>query len=212
MLDMLPLYLHIKKDAMLSALRLSTTKHFKPGDLVGHLSILKEIPWDPMAITMSDAMPTKLNFDLPFKVHIPDREIWDKGGPEYLNQSLNWYTDASKLNGKTGVGVYGPKCKARKALGQHPTVYQGEVYAILFCAQLNLKKGLNKAHINIMSDSQAAVKALSSFTFESKLTWECLDTLKLLARNNYVTLTWPLITPHMIQYRELLTKKGLNLK
>ncbi|KAI5754342.1 hypothetical protein M8J77_007902 [Diaphorina citri] len=190
MLDMLPLYLHIKKDAMLSALRLSTTKHFKPGDLVGHLSILKEIPWDPMAITMSDAMPTKLNFDLPFKVHIPDREIWDKGGPEYLNQSLNWYTDASKLNGKTGVGVYGPKCKARKALGQHPTVYQGEVYAILFCAQLNLKKGLNKAHINIMSDSQAAVKALSSFTFESKLTWECLDTLKLLARNNYVTLTW----------------------
>ncbi|KAI5739652.1 hypothetical protein M8J77_012273 [Diaphorina citri] len=41
-----------------------------------------------------------------------------------------------------------------------------------------------------MSDSQAAVKALSSFTFESKLTWECLDTLKLLARNNYVTLTW----------------------
>ncbi|KAI5701864.1 hypothetical protein M8J75_014185 [Diaphorina citri] len=92
--------------------------------------------------------------------HIPDREIWDKGGPEYLNQPLNWYTDASKLNGKTGIGVYGPKCKARKALGQHPTVYQGEVYAILFCAQLNLKKGLNKAHINIMSDSQAAVKKL----------------------------------------------------
>ncbi|KAL1448474.1 hypothetical protein WDU94_005530 [Cyamophila willieti] len=190
MLDMLPLYMHIKKDAMQSALRLSMTKHFKPGNLVGHLSILKEIPWDPMATTVSDSMPTKFNFDFPFKINIPNRDVWEKGGPEYQTHSINWYTDASKLNSKTGVGVYGPNCKARKALRKFPTVYQGEVYAILFCAQLNLRKGLKGARINISSDSQAAIKALSSFTHESKLTWECLETLKLLAKDNHVTLTW----------------------
>uniref|UniRef100_A0A8D8XN72 RNase H type-1 domain-containing protein n=1 Tax=Cacopsylla melanoneura TaxID=428564 RepID=A0A8D8XN72_9HEMI len=54
----------------------------------------------------------------------------------------------------------------------------------------NLRKGLKGARINIFSDSQAALKALSSFKHESKLTWECLETLKLLARGNQVTLTW----------------------
>lgn len=64
------------------------------------------------------------------------------------------------MNGRTGVEVNGPNCKARKALGSFPTVFQGKMYAILLCAQLNLNKGLKGAHINIMSDSQAPIKAL----------------------------------------------------
>uniref|UniRef100_A0A8D8UIL7 RNase H type-1 domain-containing protein n=1 Tax=Cacopsylla melanoneura TaxID=428564 RepID=A0A8D8UIL7_9HEMI len=88
------------------------------------------------------------------------------------------------LNGKTGVGVYGPKCFARKALGQFPTVYQGEVYAILLCAQSS-KRFKRSTHKHLLRQP-----ALSSFKHESKLTWECLETLKLLARGNQVTLTW----------------------
>lgn len=59
MIDLLPLYFAVKKEAMQSALKQSMDKQLKPGDLVGHLSILKEITRDPMATTVSDSMPTK---------------------------------------------------------------------------------------------------------------------------------------------------------
>lgn len=88
-LDLIPLYMHTKKDAMLSALRLSRNKIFKPEDLVGHLNILNEIPWNSMITTMSDKMPIKLNFDHPFKVLIPERAEWSGQGPNVLKQSLN---------------------------------------------------------------------------------------------------------------------------
>jgi RNase H len=41
-----------------------------------------------------------------------------------------------------------------------------------------------------LSDSQAALKALGSWTCESKLTWDCRQSLKQLASNNRVKLVW----------------------
>lgn len=58
------------------------------------------------------------------------------------------------------------------------------------CIQEILEKGMRGAHITILSDSQAAIKALTSHEQHSKLVWCCLQDLISLARNNRVTITW----------------------
>ena len=190
LLGLSPLHLHVKKEAALSAIKLSRTHKFKPGNLVGHLSILKDSTIEEMAAIPSDEIPMRYNFEQPFKVVIPDRHSWASDNPNSGKGSLNWFTDASKINGNTGIGIYGPNCRIRKALGQSTSVFQGELIAIQQCASINLNKGLKGANINICSDSQAALKALRAFTYESRSVSECLDTLTALAKSNKVNLIW----------------------
>ena len=190
LLGLLPLHLHVQKEAALCALRLSRTFNFKPGNLVGHLSILKNKTFEEMASIPTDFMPMKYNFEQSFAVVIPDRQLWTSGNPNFKKGSLNWFTDASKINSNTGIGIYGPRCRVRKALGESTSVFQGEITAIQYCASINLNKRLKGATINIFSDSQAALKALRSFTCESRSVSDCLDTLNALGRSNKVNLIW----------------------
>ena len=182
------LHLYVREEVALSALRLNKAKNFKPGDLAGHLTILRDPFWEEKASVISDTMPMKYNFEQPVTVVIPDRGLWTSGGFNLNRRSTTWFTDASRINGSTGVGVYGPKCQVRKALGKNASIFKGEVYAIQLCAEINLKKCLKGATINIMSDSQAALKALRSFTCESHAVYDCLDTLKCLSKDNRVNL------------------------
>jgi hypothetical protein len=46
------------------------------------------------------------------------------------------------------------------SLGQYITVFQEEVYAIKACAVENLDRNYKNRNIYILSDSQAAIKAL----------------------------------------------------
>jgi RNase H len=65
------------------------------------------------------------------------------------------------------------------------------MYAINVCARICLNlEGISGKHIYIMSDSQAALRALKAHTFSSKLVAECLEILKRLARRCLVTLMW----------------------
>ena len=68
----------------------------------------------------------------------------------------------------------------RKSLGTTTTIFQAEVHAIK----------LNSAKIYILTDSQAALKSLNSHTIESRLVWDCLNSIKQLAVRNTVTLMW----------------------
>ena len=68
-------------------------------------------------------------------------------------------------------------------------MFQTEIHAIQTCALLNLNKGLKCANITIYSDSQAALRALSSWSLSSKLVKECFDILQRLASDNRVTLS-----------------------
>ena len=45
-------------------------------------------------------------------------------------------------------------------------------------------------YIYNISDSRAALQALDSYTFESKLVWECVQSLNLLGETNRVNLKW----------------------
>jgi RNase H len=65
------------------------------------------------------------------------------------------------------------------------------MYAINFCARICLNlEGISGKNIYIMSESQAALRALKAHTFSSKLVAECLEILKRLTRRCLVTLMW----------------------
>jgi len=99
-----------------------------------------------------------------------------------------WFTDGSKTDHGVGYGVFGPNTKLFESMGKWPSVFQAEVPAITLCARVNLEKGLAGAHIPIFSGSQAALKALQSWTFKSRQVLECYESLQKLSARNKATL------------------------
>lgn len=138
----------------------------------------------------TDVMPAKQDFELALDVIINDRELTENEIAQITKGALTYYTDGSKTNEGVGIGITGPNIRISAALGNAPTIFQAELLAIEFCAQECLRKGLNSARIFIASDSQAALKALKSTTYESKIAWNCKQSLKQLASRNKLTLLW----------------------
>jgi ribonuclease HI len=94
-------------------------------------------------------------------------------------------------NGMTGMGIYGPSVRYYEALGASTTIFQAEMYAINVCSRICLStEGLEGKHVYIMSDSQAALRALKSYSFTSKLVTACNDNLKRLTTKCKLTLMW----------------------
>jgi hypothetical protein len=52
-------------------------------------------------------------------------------------------------------------------------VFQAKIYDIKACIMEDIEKGYTGRNISILSDSQAAIKALDSFQINSKLVWDC---------------------------------------
>jgi ribonuclease HI len=70
------------------------------------------------------------------------------------------------------------------------TVFQAEVYAIIYCLLENIKRSYHNKRIFILSDSRAVLEALNSFPIKSKLVWNCFQLLLELAERNKVKLIW----------------------
>ncbi|XP_055522598.1 uncharacterized protein LOC129716788 [Wyeomyia smithii] len=75
-------------------------------------------------------------------------------------------------------------------MGNWPTVFQAEIYAIIECVKVCLKRNYKHANICIFSDSQAALKALCAHKCTSKIVWKCVLSLRRLCRMNSVNLYW----------------------
>jgi hypothetical protein len=75
-------------------------------------------------------------------------------------------------------------------LGKFATVFHTEICATLQCACENIRSAYKHRWILIFSDSQAALKALSSPKVTLGLAAECLDALSALASLHEVTLIW----------------------
>ena len=54
----------------------------------------------------------------------------------------------------------------------------------------NIEKGYTCRSIYILSDNQAGIKALDSFKINSKLVWDCHQSLAKLAVHNRLQLVW----------------------
>jgi hypothetical protein len=107
---------------------------------------------------------------------------------------LVWYIDGSENNTGTSAGVYrwGSTRRHSFSLGLHAMVFQAAIYAIKAFITENTEKSYTGKKIYILSDSQAAIKALDSFQINSKLVWDCHQSLVQLAGHNRIRMVWVL--------------------
>ena len=94
------------------------------------------------------------------------------------------------MENHAGLGIYGPNCRTSQGLGTHPSVFQAEILAIHYCAQIIQVNGIRGKNLYILSDSQAALKSLKRPVQTSKIVLECREELQELARYNKLTLMW----------------------
>ncbi|KAL7725845.1 hypothetical protein ACLKA6_015926 [Drosophila palustris] len=185
-----PLPILIEKEACLGALRLQGVANLKSGNLTGHLKVLETFFTSPI-VHLSDVQLPNMIFKRNFTVSIKDRSFWNNPNLCIPSGSQVWYTDGSKLeNGDTGAGVYGPRFRMSIAMGKTPSIFQAEIHAIEVCAIECIRRRMQGATIFILSDSQAALKALESFKITSKLVDNCLRKLDCLGERNTLTVGW----------------------
>jgi len=95
--------------------------------------------------------------------------------PTPIRNAVNIYTDGSKLNSQTGGGVFSPELdiKVSFPLPDHCSVFQAEVMAIQEAMSYLDSSDHHDTDIFTFSDSQAALKALDSYTANSTTISEC---------------------------------------
>jgi hypothetical protein len=150
-----PLHLQVEAEARIGNDRLHCNDQWKPKSKGFGYAYMKK---EPILQMGSDKMIPRHVYDKPFTIRFPDRGEWKEGFQPNRKEGLLWYTDGSKTSKGTGAGVYcyGTGRRLSFILGQYTTVFQAELYAIKACPVENLDR-----NINILSDSQAAIKALS---------------------------------------------------
>ncbi|KAJ8919465.1 hypothetical protein NQ315_016565 [Exocentrus adspersus] len=96
-------------------------------------------------------------------------------------------------NEYSGAGIYLENSGIQQSysLGSYATVFQAEFFAILMVAQREDVKNCTEERIFIFSESQAALRAVSSPRTRSMFViQECEDALESLARQKEVGLVW----------------------
>jgi hypothetical protein len=187
LLNLTPLDLLIMAGARMALYRLHILKQPDVSETeAGLLSIWKNVG-DPNFDMRSDhTIPVHYHFRI-FKVII-DWDYWRNKDPVFPEDALIWLTDGSRANSGTGSGVFGlrPKRSLSFPLGRSATVFQTEIYVILQCACENIRRAYKNKWILIFSDSQSALKVLSSPKVTSELVVECLNALSALAGNPHL--------------------------
>jgi hypothetical protein len=123
---------------------------------------------------------------------IIDQDYWKRKDSEFLEHVLIWYTDSPRTGSWTGSGICGltPNSRLSFSLGKFAKEKKKKIYAILQNACENIRRAYRSKRILSISDSQAALRALSGPKITSRLVAECVDALSELAGLNEVTLVW----------------------
>lgn len=159
----------------------------------GHASLWRKmVHEEPQWEAPKDYMVPCRHLDHAFKVLIPEREAWNEGFLLQTGAEIILYTDGSLREGLAGAGVYsaGLGISSFYPLGTNVSVFQSEIFAISMCASTCRQIGIQNSRIAICVDSQAALQALNSNLFESKLVLTCFWELNKLAHENEVFLVW----------------------
>ena len=182
LLNLTPLDLVIMAEARMALCRLRILKQpADPKTESGLLSIWKNVS-DPILYMRSDYIISVYYYSKTCTAII-DWDYWRNTDPVFSEDALIWFTDGSRINSGTESGIFGlrPNRSFSCPLGKFATAFQTEVYAILQCACENIRRTYKNMQILIFSDSQAALKALSSPKVTSGLVAECLDALTALS-------------------------------
>ncbi|KAJ8950193.1 hypothetical protein NQ318_003184 [Aromia moschata] len=134
----------------------------------------------------SDRIGRDIIFHKPYWVIVPKEGEEDSHIPVQQNGTI-WYTDGSKTEQSTGAGATNrdPDCEISINLGNYATVFQAEITTIYACAQEISRRSYTNKMIQIISDSQAALKALGAVEIHSQETAE--EVLKNIGEDPYLT-------------------------
>ncbi|XP_050305299.1 uncharacterized protein LOC126742608 [Anthonomus grandis grandis] len=150
---------------MRTAYRLYVLGELRAGE-TGHAKIWsRAIEECPLLLMGSDCMAPMIMDCEGFVTHIAGREEWQHSNrPALLNRGTIWYTDGFRMNNRVGSGLCGgiPHTSRAYSLGEHATVFQAEVFAVLKCGQKILSCGHRNTVVSICSDSRAAIKAITT--------------------------------------------------
>jgi hypothetical protein len=111
-----------------------------------------------------DKMIPRYVYCKPFSIRFTDRSEWKQGFQPDRKGELIWYIDGAETSKGTGAGVYchGSRRKLSFSFGQYTAVFQAEVYAIDVRAVQNVEGNYKNMNICVLSDSQAASKAVDN--------------------------------------------------
>jgi ribonuclease HI len=156
-----------------------------------HASIINLGKFYGLNTMMEDICPKTFIFDKKYKVDWSS--VYETDGTS-ADPTLICYTDGSLFQdtGSSGYGIWiqNGDISIYRPLGRHATVFQAEVMAILDLVDMLTKHGVMNHRIAILSDSQAALKALNSHCANSALIRECQSKLNTLGGNNDIELHW----------------------
>lgn len=189
-LNLDPLHLAIQGEAFKQAIELHKLFKFKEGDHTGHLEILNKANHIKEMTLCSDQIEPVLELKRNYTVLIPKRTEWDSN-PIWLREGAQkWFTDGSKTTEGVGAGIVGPRCRLQIPLSNDSTIFTAELHALNTATETLLDRNLTRTKINIMTDSQAVLKALNKPIFHHKSVLEGHRALNQLAEHNKVTLVW----------------------
>ena len=150
----------------------------------------------PILNMPKDSCTPYLQFGKSFSVRIGERSEIQSEIEELDEEIIQCYTDGSHIDRKTGAGIYYKPHENLQledqafSLGKLATVYQAEVIAIAKAADMMIKTDVQNQTIYILSDSQAALRAVASPRVKQLLVGNCIDNLNMLSQYNQVQLMW----------------------
>ena len=150
----------------------------------------------PILSMPKDSCTPFLQFGKGFSTQIGERNQIQSVIDELGEGIIQCYTDGSHIDRKTGAGIYFKPHEILQledqaiSLGKFATVYQAEVIAISAAADLMIKADIQNQTICILSDSQAALRAIASPRVKQLLVRDCIENLNMLSQQNQVLLMW----------------------
>jgi len=148
LLNLTPLDLVILAEATMALYTLHILKQpVDPKTEVGLLSIWKNVN-DPLLDMRSDHTIPGYYYSKIFSVII-EWDYWRNKDPLFPEDALIWFTDGSMANSGTGSGIFGlrPNRNFHFPLGKFATVFQTEIYVILQCACVNIRRAYKNKRI-----------------------------------------------------------------
>jgi ribonuclease HI len=138
-----------------------------------------------------DKTEIRWNTNYKYDTIINERNTWNRG--LYIENNPNcWYSDGSKKDDKVAFGIYNPikDVVFEARISDSGTIMQAEMKGIQECAKRMSQEGNQGGRALILSDSQAAIKALRNVKIFTDTTWECAQELNKLSEAMKVTVAW----------------------
>jgi ribonuclease HI len=122
---------------------------------------------------------------------INDRKNWSFS-MKTVNNPYCWFSDGSKRDDKAAFGIFNPALGISKSIriSDHATIMQAEMKAIEECVVESIRRNFRCDEIVILTDSQAAIKALRKGSITSKTTLDCLKRIKFASDKFKVKVAW----------------------